>query len=453
MWILVVLLIISCLLLALGVRGARSGDQRTCRGCRFDLTGLAPGASRCPECGADLTRRRATTTGIRQRRPVMIALGAIGLLLSATLGGTLLWAGLTRYDLNRLKPDWWLAVQATSASGRAADPLFAELTSRLTAGTFSGTPALLLVGRALREQANPAGEWFGRWDAVFGAALANGWVSDDQLRAFAAQVYDLRLRHRPTIRLGSPWTVGEWVTAVRVPPGAAVATGAILERVDVGGRRVYERLHAPGTVQTSSVRAGAHKDWVLRRYEMPGLPGTAGVQPILAVFAVAVQDNSATAPRQVEVRVEHRGEIELVDAGAELVTLARDESLRQRVEGSISARPLQLYLDPRSVHTWSAVDVWEPPIDLAFEVFVRLGDREWPVGRSTMRAGQGGIQNYGGHEFPLHGLEEAETVTLVLRPSAAAAEQASEEPIERIWGEEVVLPEVPIERIDRRQGG
>jgi hypothetical protein len=92
-------------LMWLGIRGRRLGDHPFCRKCEFDLFGRPDDAERrCPECGADLSARRAVVTGARRRRPAIAACGAALLLLSLAAPAAWLWGNHKRIDWQALKP-------------------------------------------------------------------------------------------------------------------------------------------------------------------------------------------------------------------------------------------------------------------------------------------------------------------------------------------------------------
>src|SRR5918993_5786284 len=55
-------------LLIFALRGRRVDDHPVCRKCGFDLVGKPADATRCSECGADLSRRRAVRVGWRETR-------------------------------------------------------------------------------------------------------------------------------------------------------------------------------------------------------------------------------------------------------------------------------------------------------------------------------------------------------------------------------------------------
>lgn len=69
--------------LTIGLFTARRGWEPRCRKCAHDLRSIDPAKRGCPECGADLTKRRAVLTGRRSVRPVVTSVGCVLLALAA----------------------------------------------------------------------------------------------------------------------------------------------------------------------------------------------------------------------------------------------------------------------------------------------------------------------------------------------------------------------------------
>jgi len=100
------------LLLILGIRGRLILDDPRCAKCRHDLKTFGERHAKCPECGASLGRRGAVAFGSRQRRPVLIIVGAVLMVLAplVMVGASLLIA----------RPAVAQAAAARAAQGQAA---------------------------------------------------------------------------------------------------------------------------------------------------------------------------------------------------------------------------------------------------------------------------------------------------------------------------------------------
>src|SRR3954453_22290507 len=97
-----------------GWRGRRVGDHPVCRRCEFDLFGKPDESRACPECGAELSKRRATVIGVRQHRPGVLTCGAMLLLAGLSGGGAMGWTLANHIVAEAYEPTWWLARQAMS---------------------------------------------------------------------------------------------------------------------------------------------------------------------------------------------------------------------------------------------------------------------------------------------------------------------------------------------------
>src|SRR4051812_1242733 len=89
---------LGALLLATGLRGRRVDERPRCRRCGYDLSGRPAGSAVCSECGSDLNVPRAVRIGHRERRPGLVASGAVLLVLAATVGGVIVWAQARGFD-------------------------------------------------------------------------------------------------------------------------------------------------------------------------------------------------------------------------------------------------------------------------------------------------------------------------------------------------------------------
>jgi hypothetical protein len=453
LWILGIATAVGVVVLVIGLRGRRINDRPYCRSCDFDLHGLPKGSETCPECAADLGFRGAIRKGRRRRRPWLVTVGILVLAAAIGLDTLWLWGRLTRQDLTPMKPDWWLVAEARSGGPEAAAALD-ELVVRLGNRELSAANAAFLVDRALTEQIDPDGEWFGRWGAIFEAAWQADLVSEGQLETFARQVLPLEFRHRDVIRVGETWTAAEAVSAIRLSPSMPLARWKTLERVEVGGKVVFNRAVDPARAPAPASLGGpqAQTDWVMLEHDLPAPDVEVGRHPVRAVYFLQVFDPRTTPPTLIlQDRVEVHSEIEVAPAGTAVVTLVTDADLEDRVRAAIEPRSARIYIERNMMHTWSAVDVREPPVGVAFDVQLRVGDRTWPVGSFAVPGGHRDIANYGGREFPLTGLETEGLVhvELILTPSAVAAESKAWSGDE-FWGGEIVLENVTVEIIDRR---
>jgi hypothetical protein len=144
-----------------------------------------------------------------------------------------------------------------------------------------------------------------------------------------------------------------------------------------------------------------------------------------------------------------KAEFEVVPAGEEIVQKVADPSLEQEIRKATSIEAVRV-VDMRAAGTRldSRIDFDALPMDVAFEVFVRIGEREWRAGTATQQAKvrmpgvprvSMGDMMQRVRDFPA----DATEADVVLRASTRVAEEAG---LDQIWGGEIVFPNVPLER-------
>jgi hypothetical protein len=103
LWLGIATALLGVLLIRRGRFPRRRGTTPHCRGCDYDLTGID--ATRCPECGRELTEK-SIVRGERHRRPRLTVAGAILLLLG--LGLCTVNVVARSPDVYRYKPTRWV---------------------------------------------------------------------------------------------------------------------------------------------------------------------------------------------------------------------------------------------------------------------------------------------------------------------------------------------------------
>jgi hypothetical protein len=188
------LLLAGLVLFAVGRRGRRIDDHPLCRRCGFDLVGTAAAAS-CPECGADLTRPRATRRGNRQRRVGMMRTGQVLVAFTVLMFAAGAYTHYRGRQPAALKPTWWLFIETKLGGGVGAEAAD-ELSQRpLTPAQLAGLRATILAVQADKET-----PWFTAWGDAFERMRAAGNVPDEEWRRYAAQGIVLKIVVRPRVR-------------------------------------------------------------------------------------------------------------------------------------------------------------------------------------------------------------------------------------------------------------
>lgn len=121
-WLIVALsagFVVGLVLLVVGLRGRRVGDEPRCRKCKYDLTGLD--SDRCPECGHAITQK-TTVHGFRRRRRALWLPGALLMAVSLSVAG---YGGYqaAQWKTYRDYPVFMLRWKAANGDFRAANAL------------------------------------------------------------------------------------------------------------------------------------------------------------------------------------------------------------------------------------------------------------------------------------------------------------------------------------------
>jgi hypothetical protein len=364
-----VLLLAGSIMLALGLRGKRVGDEPRCSKCGYNLFGLT--SERCPECGS-IASGKNVVVGVRRRRWRLLGLGLFCLLVSVS------WLGLVGYG--RAKGINWypylptfVVLQQAKADSFAA---VTELNRRYTAGQIESDRLLALVPHALDRLA-PDGRspivwaW---WDLLV-VMDAKGVLAEAQKEQLYERVFWSGLDFRPRVRQGE-----EVVFRNR---GAAFVPG----------------LDVRCKIVDAEGRIGEHQ---LELFSLPG-DSAPSIQPF---------DTSRLEPGAYQVSF-HAKRLFLYggDESWDEPSLARE--VRQEYPLEIlpadSPDPLRLIADPSLASEFLAAirfrmvfllaggspGPWQPelmisvddrvPMDGAFDLFVLVGGREIRLGEFLVR--------------------------------------------------------------------
>jgi hypothetical protein len=326
------------LLVALvGVRGRRRGDHEHCRRCGFDLSGRPEGAAACPECGADLSRRRATVKGVRHRRPWVTAAGVLLVLLG--LSGAGFWSA--RSEWTDKKPVFWLRAEARAGSAATRDKALLELGRRLPLGMLSDAQVAAIVDDAIAVQ--PTAAWASSWGNLVEAARAARRVDDGRWATYARQGFAFTATVRPQVRQGEPVpfqvvAAGTKLAAntrlglrVRIRTGKQRADGgaddaAPWRAVNFGRAARGVTPIATGLAPTpADAGPGTHEQVVVLEYEIvegadaPNGPFPGGMREV-SLASQKVLPGSATFKMPVTIVPSDRPAVAVVDAADAQVT-------------------------------------------------------------------------------------------------------------------------------------
>lgn len=144
-------LLLGLTALLLGRRGRRIDTHPICRRCGYDLHGLDKPRV-CPECGGELTHRRAMRVGNRRRRPVVAWAGVLLMLVSGVGLGVVGYERAAGIDWMSNKPVWVLRWEIDYRGPSASAAALEEMFGRYKAGQLNAEQVREMVADALAAQ-------------------------------------------------------------------------------------------------------------------------------------------------------------------------------------------------------------------------------------------------------------------------------------------------------------
>jgi len=430
--------LIGAVLLAAGFRGKRIDDHPVCRRCRFDLAGLSIGApdARCPECGRDLTSRRALRIGRRRRRRGAVAAGTAALMIALVLGGGLAWTAASGFNWNTIKPVWLLRIEAESANLDDAGAALEELANRAEKDALSSATLEALAVRGLEIQDESPRPWIPFWGDLIEAAAERGAISEKSLVQYVKTAVrsGLSIDVRDPVRLGDPWPLSVRISQPRAAKRSSLMVFIQLIEMSIDGVGAGP-LESGGGIGLSGGGSLRH---IIPPGEMDVEPGRRRLGAVIELRIQEGYNQSSAIARWREMR---EAEFEALVQDAVAVELVRDESIREAMIDSIEARQLEARSRDGASRAYGFIYFRDTPMPAAFDISWRAGDREWPVGSAASNGG-GGVRGVG-FAGEIEGFD-ADRVDVILRPSRDAALETLD--LRRIWDGEIVIEDIPVRR-------
>ena len=455
-------------MLTWGARGQRINDHPICRGCRFDLVGLFPGAKRCPECGRVIVEDGAVRVGTRVRRRSGLVVGAVLLLLAMGGGGIVGWASATGFDWNTVKPTSLLVSELASRDAAAAEAAAKELTARLTASGVTRQQAGSICARILERQADTEREWPTALGELFDALRGAKLVGDAQWEQYLINAAQFTVRVRPVVRRDAKLVLHPSVRFERMHRsfGRAAESGVRYRLVSVAGDGEALPTHSPGPWNSQFCLADG-MGTITSATTIP-TPREAGVRTIRSTWALAVfaaddhqgyMQKTKWTPEGVTVSfggtdrertVEFAHTVTVTDDAAPDITMVRDAAIDAWLVQNIEVQKCRLYPGgPGNDHLDFVLRIPRPPVDIAAQVAVVVmvnGKRvEFPAMSITARS-ETTVSGFGWSLMPraptAAKLREATHVSLIIRSDAGVAEETVD--MERIWDGEVKIEGIAV---------
>ncbi|MCC6678191.1 MAG: hypothetical protein IT436_13705 [Phycisphaerales bacterium] len=428
--------LLACIALGLalawaGLRGRRINDHPICRSCGFDLIGVYPAAVTCPECGAGLKRPRAIRDGARRRLWPVLATGALLAAVPASVIGTIAFGLLTGAQLNDYKPLRLLMWEAARARGPRETELVRELIDRVENQPMELTTGTTVSELALRANADRSGPRSPAWPDLIEAAHEHSVLSNMDHQKYLNEAVELEVTARPKVRAGDPVPILIRTKDIRIGQKTQAIATIFIDEARLDDRPVARWLPAhevhgwsqqvlagteqliaevplagPGTPNPAAgdaeIRLPVSPELVAGPTAVPRaeLIGTADLPPGPHMLKVSLYIDSTTPPSQDYFghgiqprytasvgarRVEFTLPVEFVPPGQPIIrAVPRSDDLDQVFEPML--RPGQVML-ARARARPSTVSVHfilgRIPVEIAYDVFIRQGDREVPIGSFT----------------------------------------------------------------------
>lgn len=427
LWVIIALstgFVFGLVLLIVGLRGRRVGDEPRCRKCSYDLTGLD--SNRCPECGTTITLR-TTVRGMRHRRKPALIIGLMLTTVTTSIGGfrTYTWfSNLTYGDYPVVALKWLVR----RGDGRAR----LEIRMRALQNQLAPQDLHSLFPFALSNFTSAAdyqSRW--AWYELLDIIHAPGVLTDAECRRLYDVCAQLPFRHRPRIRQGEMLIVriDRHIWTFNYPAFDALITECEMTLGDSEPIAFETREWPLG-------RRGSYGIGDMKHVEIKLPPGTYPV-----VFrATKTFYKGEGADRAAAFETEERTEstIELLPAAApDTLQLVDDPSLAQAFRNALNVRVTLKDRDGRLQQGVFHIDVnvvTRVPMDSVFIVALVGGEKDLLVGLEEIRASgappQGGLAH-----CTFDRLQPGVEYTPVLRPSAKYARLTTD--IFRIWNGEL----------------
>ena len=424
-------LLLSLVLLKLAYFSRRRGTTPHCRKCNYTLTGL--NSERCPECGQALAEE-TVVHGERTRHPIIGAVGSLLLLLAIANTAISLAGG--GFDWYRYKPTSWVIDDAGDPAADVALRAWTELDRRIKEDSLSDWQHEKLTEVALAEQAKPADGPIGRQLLHYlGRRAAEGKLSGAQKERFVDQGITFTLAVRPRIARGDPVYYRVAHTG-RGPSGQGWWTNISVSEVRIDGKTVSQGGFGSSGSSFGDGGGGATGSSI--KFAQPG-------QHILELdIGQTVRQGPMGEPDKgahfLTRTVTRATTFEiLADAPADLVKMVPSEAARAELLRNIKVPKATLQANSEYLHV--NVDVRPLTVNIAFDVFARIGDQESAVGTMNLPKNTQMSFSMGGDQI-VKKLGRPKSFTIILRSSEAVARQSIE--IYDAWEGELVFEDVPV---------
>jgi hypothetical protein len=414
--------------LQLGLFSRRRGSEPRCRRCGYDATGNVSG--RCPECGADLSARRAVVIGVRHRRRGLIALAIVLILGGLGTGSPRARQFVASIEWYHHVPASWVVRDFDSPMAVTRDRAFDEILRREKAGNLSASKRHDFIERMLRAYVSAPEKLPGNVLKELLARTVSSDMDDEQRNRFYGTTFPAHLDVRPRVEAGKevPWRLR---LAPR-PLGVSYGMRApVVLAFTVDGRPSTYADRRLADLRTFWDETG----------RMPPQPAGRHELKLHLRYRVFLDARKAEPLGSHEQEVTLTAPFDVLPAGTpDVIEEAADGVQRSALSASI--RVEKVVAECRSKHeVLLHCDIWPMllPADMSFDAFLRFDGREVPAGQVVASKADNptGLSLTVPATYP-----PPKTVTLVLRSNPEWAHGTVN--VRRIWKGELVYKDLPV---------
>lgn len=333
-----------------------------------------------------------------------------------------------------------------------SDAPIAALAAQIRDGGVGDAEITAAVNRALDAQRDQAGAWAPAWGEVLDAAWAAGKLSEEQKSEYARHSARFQLLVRPALMQGEAPAIALAMES-RVGPARMFGLEIRVEAARIGEQE-FVAAYQPSVSWAIAYR-GSPPPRFLRSVmlRLNGTPAAGVADPNQLRCALGAQEVTLDArilvrdgvgPDNANLAAWHEhfvAAVQVVETDNS-VSLIAPEAQREKMDGlfSFDSAIVTLNSYPLVCHGAASVKA-SSPVAFAFEVFLRAGDKEWPLSNFAGHPDDGAFST--GVVGSIDGFDTTtQRVDIILRPSARVARSTID--LTEIWGQEVVIHDVPV---------
>ncbi len=456
------LVLVGLFLVYRGARGTPTLCDPKCAKCGYDLRWVDPNVNvRCPECGSDLKAKRAVRFGDYRRRPRLIVLGSLVLLMGLlipTATAFLVRPRARPAAMPATTPTSTLIANLATTAYRPED--WQELEARWRAGRLSKAEAAAAIDQLINHVKTRPGGWVGPLfgcEKFFALADQGGAVSDEQLGRLGVAFYgpqpciSARARVRQgkfllfEIASGNPWNL----------PGLRLVRA--LRSLTLDGTQpltvYFPHARTPSSMPADAISGDGY--WPIGGKVLMDVPkGKHKLQFDVDMGLLPIADPSDAPdgpPGQANRWPRPRCKwsqtgtvaVEVVAADASAVEVITEDAVDPAKNGVLAVSATAQWRSEEKSVLRLSFEAKGLAVPIVAVVSMSINGLGRPVGSLEMPAGSSrrGLRS----EIPRPS-PAIRTIDVVLIPAVEVAEEATM--FDRVWGREIVLKDVPLRRED-----